>query len=447
MGFPVTLTTDFETLDITPVLRLYHRRTQRFKTSQLDLFLGFPLKPFHNTQVALLSRMLERGTMRYPSLRALNAFVDSLYGASFSSGISKFGPRQVIHLNMELVSGRFTPGGSDQLRAGLGLLSEVLLEPRLENGGFPEASLNQEKAALRQTILSLYSDKLALARRRCLEEMCRGEPCGLPVFGSVEDFERIDARSLMDFLRQTLTSSRISLYVTDDQTLEEVAAICREEFSWGAAQDRELEVTAVDDVKKADDPEGGSRETRPYRISEFQQVQQGRIVLGYRTPPRFDRHYPTLLILNHALGGDANSRLYRRLREEAGICYHAESFLDPSCGLFFIEASVDSLDCEKAITLMDAEIVAIAADSVAVSELEQAKLSLSNRLETMDEDRSASVIFHYARDLDHASTSQADLRQGLKRVSREDVKKVARQLVYDTQYTLQSNSHRESADG
>ena len=445
MGFPVTLKTDFETLDITPALRLHHRRTQRFKTSQLDLFLGFPLKPFHNTQVALLSRMLERGTVRYPSLRALNAFVDSLYGASFSSGVSKFGPRQVIHLNMELVSGRFTPGGSDQLRAGLGFLSEVLLEPRLENGGFPEASLNQEKAALRQTILSLYSDKLALARRRCLEEMCRGEPCGLPVFGNVEDFGRIDAGSLMDFLRQTLTSSRISLYVTDDQSLEEVAAICREEFSW-AAQDRELEVTAVDDVREADVPQGGSREERPHRISEFQQVQQGRIVLGYRTPPRFDRHYPTLLILNHALGGDANSRLYRRLREEAGICYHAESFLDPSCGLFFIEASVDSLDCEAAITLMEAEIVAIAADSLAVSELEQSKLSLINRLETMDEDRSASVIFHYARELDHASRSQSDLRQGLERVSREDVGTVARRLVYDTQYTLQSNSHREPAD-
>lgn len=445
-GFQVKLKTDFETLDITPALRLYHRRTRRFKTSQLDLFLGFPLRPFHNTQVALLSRMLERGTMRRPSLRALNAYVDSLYGACFSSGVSKFGPRQVIHLNMELVSGRFTPGGSDQLRAGIGFLSEVLREPRMEEGGFPETSLNQEKAALRQAILSLHSDKLALARRRCLEEMCRSEPCGLPVLGNVVDFERIDAISLMNFHRNILTSSRLSLYVTDDQLLEEVAAICRAEFLWVTARDREPDVTAVADAEDFDAHQVGSEETRPHRISEFQQVQQGRIVLGYRTPPRFDRHYPTLLVLNQALGGDASSRLYRRLREGAGICYHAESFLDPSCGLLFVEASVDSRDCEAAITLMESEIAAIAAHSLAVSELEQSKLSLINRLETMDEDRSASVIFHYARDLDHASTSQSDLRQGLERVSNEDVGKVARQLVYDTKYTLQSDVHREPED-
>jgi len=425
---------------------LHHRRTSRFKTSQLDLFLSFPLQRFHNTQVALLSRMLERGTMRHPSLRALNAYVDSLYGASYSSSVGKFGPRQVIHLNMELVSSRFVPGSCDQLLAGIDFFSEILCEPRVEEGGFPATSLDQEKTALRQTITNLFSDKLALARSRCIEEMCRDEPCGLPALGDPNDFERIDAESLLSFHRRLVTVNRISLYVTDNQSLEEVAAICRDRFAWMAAGGSVVasEVVGGHLDGGALGITGFSQVSLPRRISEFQEVQQGRIILGYRTPVRFaDQHYPALLLLNQVLGGDANSRLYRRLREEAGLCYHSESFIEPSCGLLFVEASVDSADCDATISLIEAEMTEIATDPLGEGELEQSRLSLINRLEAMDEDRSALVSFNYTRILDSLNTSRVDLRRELEDVSAEDVMQVARQLVHDTRYTLQSQKDRE----
>ena len=385
--------------------------------------------------------------MRHPNLRALNAYVDSLYGASYSSSVGKFGPRQVIHLNMELVSSRSVPGSRDQLLAGLDFFSEILSEPRVEEDSFPTASLDQEKAALRQMIMNLFSDKLALARRRCIEEMCTDEPCGLPALGDPDDFERIDAESLLSFHRWAVTANRIALYVTDNQTLEEVTAICRDQFAWMAAGGEsvvESEVVGGHLDEGAPGITGFSQVSLPRRISEFQEVQQGRIILGYRTPVRFaDQHYPALLLLNQILGGDANSRLYRRLREEAGLCYHCESFLEPSCGLLFVEASVDSADCEAAISLMEAEMTEIATGPLGEGELEQSRLSLINRLEAMDEDRSALVNFNYTRNLDSLNTSRVDLRRELESVSAADVMQVARQLEHDTRYTLQSQKDRK----
>ena len=57
--------------------------SKRYKSSTLDLFLPTVLQPHRATGLALISRLLERGTQSYPSLQQLNRHTDLLYGARY----------------------------------------------------------------------------------------------------------------------------------------------------------------------------------------------------------------------------------------------------------------------------------------------------------------------------------------------------------------------------
>ena len=432
---------DFQTIQLATGVRLSHHRTRRFKTTRIDVFIQFPLERGRNTRVALLSRMLERGTARLPDLRALNRFVDGLHGASFGSGVSQFGDRQVIQLSMEMASDHLVPAGGDQLVKGVSFLKEVLCEPLKEGCGFPPRTLDQEKAALRQAIAGLFSDKAALARRRCIEEMCPDEPCGVSALGEVIDLPQIDAQSLFNFYKRALRDNEVDLYIVGELDPGRAEEICRTHFDW------RRERPAGSGGHASIQPRPGSPTPDVRRIDETQDVQQGRVVLGYRTGVRFDDpQYAALALFNQLLGGDANSRLYRNLRETAGLCYHAGSFIEPSCGLMLVEASVDSPDCDEALKHMEAEVAAIRRGEIGDDELNRARRATLNRLRSIDEDRDGLIRFHYARGLARASRNRLELERRVFDVTAADVSRAAGHIKLDAVFTLRARAG-ESADG
>ena len=434
---------DFQTIQLSKGLRLNHHRTRRFKTTRVDVFFQFPLERGRNTRVALLSRMLERGTARLPDLRALNRFVDGLHGASFGTGVAQFGGRQVIQLSLDMAGDHLVPAGGDQLVSGVSFLKEVLCEPLVEGCGFPPRTIDQEKAALWQAITGLFSDKAAFARRRCVEAMCAGEPCGVSALGETVDLPQIDAESLFNLHTKALQENEVDLYIVGEVDLERAEAVCRTHFDWRQAEAVEAGgYTSVCRSRPGSPAPGDAR-----RIDETQDVQQGRVVLGYRTGVRFgDPQYPPLALFSELLGGDVNSRLYRNLRETAGLCYHAGSFIDPLCGIMLVEASVDSPDCDEALKQIEAEVATIRSGQIGDDELNQARRAALNRLRSIDEDRDGLIRFHFARGLAQASQSRLELERRVLDVSVADVGRTASAIKLSAVVTLRARAG-ESADG
>ena len=57
----------------------------------------------------------------------------------------------------------------------------------VEQGGFKEEYVNQEKENVKQRIEAKIDNKAKYALDRCIEEMYKEEPFGLYKFGYVED--------------------------------------------------------------------------------------------------------------------------------------------------------------------------------------------------------------------------------------------------------------------
>lgn len=422
--------TDFESFRLQAGLRLHVQHSQRYKSVSIDLFTPQLLRPVDNTRMALVGRLLERGTRRFPGLLALNRYADELYGAAFSSQTETLGAFQVLHLHFDAVHSAFLPGEPNLLAPGLELLSETLTDPYLVDGTWPHEWVAQEKEALRRGVDALNSDRTRLAQRHCLDAMCPGEPYRLDANGDPQDLAAIDGPDLLACLRQVTRTAPLDVYVSGEVAVGEVADLCRRYLGWTRGPVVEVPV-----------PPRHVGNGAVHRLNEHLDVAQGRLLLGYRTDvtvggPQRDR-FPALALLNLLLGGDAHSRLYQIVREEAGLCYHIASYTEPMGGLLFVEAGVESADREAVYGLVDRQLQKLADHGPRPGELERSKALALQRLDGYDDERESLVRFDYYRRLARGDVSRTSLRAALAEVDGRDIAAEAAHLELDTDYFLQ----------
>ena len=460
---------DYETLRLSDQLYLHIQHAPHFMTSRIDVFIRDRLRPRQNTKLALLSRILERGTRALPSMRAINRFTDDLYGAAFISEIDQFGDIQAIHLGLEVLGSDFLPDpGEDLLSPGLDLLRDVLLHPcRDGDDGFPAATVTREKRALERQIVNLMNDKSAYAQHRCVQEMCRGEAYGLFALGDLRDLDTIDGQDLWRCHRGMLASLPIDIFFSSRQrvaaatvtafeerfTLPDRDAVPPRRSPIGAdrvaadrvaadcvAADRVAADRVTADRVTADRVTADRATTRPAReVTEADDVSQGRLVLGLRTSIDIAQaRFAALVVLNHVLGGDGHSRLHRWVREEAGLCYYVGSFLEPLCRLLFIEAGVDNRDFAEARRRIEAAYEGIVQDGLEPEELARAKAHLAQRLLALDDDRESLIRFHLTRRIGETEADRPRLARQIEAVDENAVREAAQTLSLDTVYFLGS---------
>ena len=408
-------------------VNLHLHPTSQYKSTRVDVFLTAELRSPEATERALVARLLERGTSSLPDVRRLNCFLDDLYGAGFGVGVDKLGGSQVLHLNLEVIDSAYLPERQDLLGQGFRFLHDVLRDPEVEGNstGFPEAVVAQERQALGKEIESVYSDKAAYAYRRCIETMCAGEPWGTAPHGRCEDLPLMKAPGLLASHREGLKKHRIDIYVSGGEPPERVVPVCEELFSWP----REY-VPLLPAV-----PARPGNEVR--EVVEEEEIQQGKLVCGYRTGVTVrDPAYPEILLLDLLLGGDLHSRLQRSLREERGLCYHVASFIEPLCGLLFVEASVDARDYGETRSQIESQLGSLADSGPSQEELEMARAAALQRLRAMGGDRESLIRFHFLRRLAGVSCQPTHLEEQLRSVAPGEIASMARNVALDTIFFL-----------
>ena len=419
---------DFETRALAGGVQLHVRHTTRFKSVWIDVFQPQLMRPGAITRLALLARLLERGTSRLPDLRALNRHTDWLYGAALSTQTISVGPFQCLHLHYDAVHHAFVPDAEeDLLECGLRLLGEVLNDPLLENGALPTSRVEQEKSSLRRYVESLYGDRTLLAQRRLLERMCSGTPWALLPHGDPAELSGLDGTNLLQFLRDFVTTEPMDVYVCGDVDLERVMALCTKHVT---GHERRRPISPIPNLPAA---------VPTRHIREQEDVSQGRLMLGLRTGIRLgalDDDYAALVLLNLIFGGDAHSRLYSRIREEGGLCYHIASYTDPLSGLLFVEAGVEPCDQQVLVAQVLEELQDLAITGPTMPEVQRSQKLARQRLESAKDGRDALVRFHLSRRLAGVNTSRQQLLACLGRVTPEHVRTIAANIVLDTEFFL-----------
>jgi predicted Zn-dependent peptidase len=407
-------------------VRLHLAPSRKFKTLVLRVLVRTDLKPESATEVGCLPYVLRHGTRSMPSRRELNQHLESLYGAGLGIDVLKLGEQQVLSLSIEMLGDRYLPAGEEILPAVIRVLSDLLLDPALDEAGALRAdAVDQEREALTRYIQGLKNDKGSYAHERCLQEMCRGEPYATFEYGTLEALAAVTGADLEARRRALLAEAEIDVYAAGAVEPERARELISAAFDLDRAGPASLRGTT---------PHPDAGEVREVR-EPMPSLVQAKLCMGLRVDPG-----PTvwdLLLMNGVLGGFPHSKLFRHVREELKLCYDAGSSLERTKRLLYMSAGIepDKLDQTRSACL--AQLEAMARGEFAEDDLEKTRLAYVEGYEALLDSTRSVTGYDYMCRLLGVPTLPADAIAGIQAVDSDAVQAAAQAVRLDTVYFLE----------
>ena len=176
-----------------------------------------------------------------------------------------------------------------------------------------------------------------------------------------------------------------------------------------------------------------------FNIIKKEDATQSVIVMGHKGLQRNNPDYPVAVVLSRALGAGWNSRFSKILRQEKGLAYEVWAVFSAEFdhpGLFIAKAQTKVEKTIEAVELMKREIKRIQG-GITKEELDVAKEGFINSevfwSDTKDKIINRILIYEY---YGYPYNYPEKLMEEIKKVSGEDIKRVAEKYLFPEKLTV-----------
>ena len=244
------------------------------------------------------------------------------------------------------------------LRAGLGLLADVLLHATL-----PEKALAREKDAQLAGIKAEDEEITVIARHLLRENLFGTHPYGLRGSGTPESVARLTRDDLLAFRDRHLCARNGVLAIFGDVRADEIRALVEDALAPLPAGEPAFTTVPEPPALPA------SRE-----VELIEEKEQAVLMVGF---PGIDIHSPdsaALDLLDEACS-DLGSRLFLRIREEMGLAYFVGSshLSGLARGMFVFYLGTDPAKLTDVKAALHDEIAKLARDGLTAEEVSRAR--------------------------------------------------------------------------
>ena len=411
-------------------IKLHEIQTQKFKTNLIAVFLTMPIERENVTKNALVSAVLRRGSKNMPTSAKISQEMEEMYGAGFDCGIDKTGDNQVLKFYIEAINDNFIPQDSEKiLKKSIDSLLEIVFNPLIENNGFKEEYMKQEKENIKQIIDGKIDSKARYALDRCIEEMYKNEPFGLYKFGYVEDLKDINEKNLYEYYLELIKTCKIDIYISGIVD-ENIHNIIKQNENIEKLEERKPDFKEFELVKKENE--------EAKEIQESMEVTQGKLILGLDVNILDKDARYKIMIYNSLLGGSANSKLFQNVREKASLAYTASSSYYRFKNNIFINCGIDIPNYQKALEIIKKQIEDMKNGDFTDEEIENAKNGIIASIKTIDDEQDTEITYYFGQELSGTKTSLEEYIENIQKVNKADVLEVAKQISINTIYFLKN---------
>ena len=412
--------------EILPGVYLTAVQSDKFKTGCFSLNLLRPMKKEEAAANALIPSVLLRGSESCPDIASISAKLDELYGASVGTLVRKKGEVQLVGFYCDYVQDEYVD--EPVFAPVMAFLAELLLNPRLENGAFPEAVVDSEKLNLENAMLSRINDKRTYAASQLIRTMCAGQPYGIPRIGEPEDLKNITAKSLYAHYWDLLATSRVELFYMGSLSPEAVTKVLQAAL----AELPRAEVFVPVGTTPA--PQARPVQEKTERLD----VTQGKLSLGFFTDiTAKDPRYPALVLAATVFGGGATSKLFTNVREKMSLCYYASASFEKFKGVLSVSSGVEFSKLETAKTEILRQLEACKAGDITDDELESARGYLVSDLKIAMDSPGRLDDYYMGQILLEQDGTMEDLASAIARVTKQEAADAIQALRLDTIYALE----------
>ncbi|MBV9007610.1 MAG: insulinase family protein [Verrucomicrobia bacterium] len=305
-----------------------------------------------------------------------------------------------------------------------------VLSDAMMNSTLPPQEYAKEQEVIRREFAMGMDDPDRMLTQLLFATAYQQHPYRLPVIGLLDIYNQLTQRDVMQYYKSRYVPNNLTFVVVGDVDGAKVRAQLEAFFKSYPAES--LEPVYI----PAEPPQLGKREIDNEFATELTHL-----AMAWHVPGISDPDVPALDVLSVVLGEGRSSRLYRKVREEAGLAFSISAFSytpgDP--GLLGVDAILDPKNRDAAKTLILQIVNDVRQNGITADELAKAKkIALSHELGSLTTMRGQAsdlgTNWFLTRNLNFSREYLAKVQN----VTLEDVKRVADKYLTDENLTAVS---------
>src|SRR5437867_3892546 len=310
----------------------------------------------------------------------------------------------------------------DGVTTALDVLADAMMNSTLP----PEEYLKEQEVIRREFAMGM-DDPDRVAGLLLFATAYQQHPYRFPVIGELEIYNQLTQEQVMQYYKTRYVPNNLTFVVVGDVDAEKVRQQLAELFK--PYPEKSLKPVFI----PAEPPQLGRREVHQEFATELTHLS-----LAWHIPEVTNPDVPALDLLSTILGDGRSSRLYRRVRDEAGLAFRISAFSytpgDP--GLFGVDATLDPRKREAAEQLALRIVDEVKHTRVTADELTKAKkIALSHHLGTLTTMQGQASDIGSNWLLTRNLNFSRDYLNAVQKVTPDDIKRVAAKYLTNDNLT------------
>ena len=413
-------------MEIIKGVHLHFIQSEIFKTNKIKVRFSAPMSEKTIAGRVLTASMLETSNALYPTSQAFREKLANLYGANYSTSLSRRGLVHYLDINLSFVRDQFLSRKNMLADEILDFLKASLFFPLSNGQAFDAKTFEIEKRNVLTDLEAEVENHFYHAHRELNNLFYDLPEMRIPRVATIELVEKETAETSFAAFQQMLNQDQIDFFFIGD--FNEIAV--REKI-------QEFQFSEREQPLQLSYQQNYSNITR--EKLEQRDVHQSIVELAYHFSSQYgDRSHLPLIVLNGLLGGFAHSKLFVNVREKESLAYTISSSFDIFSGLMRIYAGIDRANRTKTIALINRQILDLKRGHFTDEELEQTKNMLKNSI-LLAQDRQNTLIerAYMSSVLGKKFLSLEAWLKALENVSKTDLIEAAQQLKLQAIYFME----------
>jgi predicted Zn-dependent peptidase len=395
----------------------------KLKTTTIGIYIARELDKEEASKNALLPHVLKSGCKMCKNREEIAHFLEDLYGAKMSAGISKKGDTHILCFEGETISDSFAPNGEKLTLGLLKLLMSIIFDTKDEFDG--EDFLAERNNSITK-IESVINDKRIYANYRCQEEMAKGDIFSIPRLGYKEEMQNITKEELYVYYKKIITNSHIDIYICGDTEIDEI--------------ENEIKKFVKNlSFQKAEMPKSHilSQKDGVNSVCERFNVTQGKLSMGFLTHTEAtDKTIPALVLANTIYGGGAQSKLFNNVREKLSLAYYAGSVLNRAKGFLTVNAGIETSNFEKTKAEILLQLEEMKRGNISEDEIASSKNFIINSLNGYDDDQYEMISYYHNEKIIGSPMEIDEYKNSILNLTKADIVDAISKVTLDTVYFI-----------
>lgn len=356
-----------------------------------------------------LEHMCFKGTTKRPSVSDISTELDNI-GSHYNAFTS------------QEYTGYYAKAEYTKVEKLLDIVSDMYLNPI-----FNEKEIEKEKGVIIEEI-NMYEDLPQRKVQNLILELVYGDqPAGWDIAGPKENIRKMNRNDFVTYRNKFYTAEATTIVVSGNINEKKVIKNIQQIFS------------TVPKAKKGTKLKVIESQTKPQIALHKKETDQAHLVLGVRTFGVHSKFERIMKVLVGVLDAGMSSRLFKKLRDEMGVCYyvHANQDAYTDHGLFCVSAGVDNKRVKEVISAILLELAKLKTELVSVEELKKVKQNLIGSMYLHLESSDSLAQFYGGQEvMNEKIKTPAEIKKKIESVTAVEVRSLAKQIFIDNNLNL-----------